>query len=696
MKFFLKSFKYIGPFLILLSVFLGFFGDYFFQKKQLVYSVNDHFFDQSVSKNEFPERFEIPDDQVLFLPYNKYVFSAYKKGELPFWNYDIGTGDTIIGNVQSVLFDPFFALGSLVFDDFYDLWSYRIIFLNFFGLLFFVVFLKRILIGNEGVILGGVFYIILTFYAQDFVITLSRTFFLVSLVSLDYLKSKKQFKFAVLLIFSLAIPFLMGDLQMAIHTWCSIFFIYILSEKRENLWGVKHYWIWPTSLLLVAFNLLPIWNTVKRSLRDHSVDIFSQSVRDMDWLSQWFLTYIGWLGILCLLASILSTKKYSKQIILLTVISLLYSTVSYLNQLIGLIIPLVKSLQIANYFFIIPLSVTLPILISIGFDKILNLIKMKISVSGVGVILLAAFLGLSFNNIYYSFTNSRDMFSIRKDFLADPPQCIKRLAKVINNERVLLFDYDIYDLPESFLLNYGIKSIGRNDSLFPEQYLTFLKVLKPDVFIEAFDTPLIERFKQEKIIEDHNLGFLNANYILSSKIINTSQWELVDSGVGCIRKKPEFYIYKKKIMSSYITVVDEVLFEGKTYNIQQKMRENSISNKKTAFILGHGKNHIFNNNGLSILEIFKNTNEIVINLDVLQDSFIIISESYHSGWQAEIDDVETEVHPTNVNFMGLFVPKGASIIRLKFIPSDFYLGIIISFITLLMVLIGWVSKKKQA
>ena len=680
--------------IILLGV-LGFFiRPVFEDNKKLVFSAQTHIINQNVPKSDFPERFEIPDDQALFIPYNNYIHKSYRRGIIPFWNFSIGTGDSIIGNVQSVLFDPFFIVTSLMSDSFYSSWSLRIILLNVIGVLFFIILLRALSVRTAGIILGGVFYITLTFYAQDFVITLSRTYFLGALISLHYLQERKQFKYATLLVVALALPFLSGDLQMAIHTWSSLFFIYIFSENKKSLWGLKFYWIWPLSLLLVSFNLIPIWSTIQASLRDHSVDLFSEGVRSLNWTIEWFSIYIGITGLVCVVSSLFSCKKYTKQLFWLSVVSLLYSIIQYFNQVIGILIPLAKSLQIANYFFIIPLTITLPLLIAIGLDRLIEVVRLKVKFKYCASFLVVVLSLGSIRCLDYSYKTSRDMFASKSEYLPPATLCIEKLKQIANDRRVLLFDYGAYDLPESFLLNYGVQSIGRNDSLFPEQYLTFLKVLKPEIYIEDFDNPLIKRFKDKAVVEDKNFQFLNTNFILSSKEISSNDWIEVTSGTGCIRQKPNFFIYKKKEMSNYVLFFDEVIFEKKNYIIEQKMREEFFPGKEIAYISGDDKKYLFNAQNIHVENVEKKNNSIVVNIKSDADGFLMISESYHSDWTVRIDGIKSKVFPVNINFLGTFIPKGAKEISFKFVPTNLYFGFVVTAFGVMLLLFGWFHKRK--
>lgn len=69
-----------------------------------------------------------------------------------------------------------------------------------------------------------------------------------------------------------------------------------------------------------------------------------------------------------------------------------------------------------------------------------------------------------------------------------------------------------------------------------------------------------------------------------------------------------------------------------------------------------------------------------------QDNYLHISKSIYPGWKAFIDGKETPLLVSNTALMAIEVPHGTHNVEIKYQPKSFYLGILISVLTLL----GWI------
>jgi len=79
-------------------------------------------------------------------------------------------------------------------------------------------------------------------------------------------------------------------------------------------------------------------------------------------------------------------------------------------------------------------------------------------------------------------------------------------------------------------------------------------------------------------------------------------------------------------------------------------------------------------------------NHLTIEYDLDEDSLVMLSMLYDSGWKAYIDNQETKVYKCDGGMVLLNVPKGRHIIELKFIPKGFELGVTISIVSLALLI----------
>ncbi|VAW34110.1 hypothetical protein MNBD_CHLOROFLEXI01-5109, partial [hydrothermal vent metagenome] len=92
----------------------------------------------------------------------------------------------------------------------------------------------------------------------------------------------------------------------------------------------------------------------------------------------------------------------------------------------------------------------------------------------------------------------------------------------------------------------------------------------------------------------------------------------------------------------------------------------------------------------NVLVVGRTANSITIQATTEEPRLLVLSDTFYPGWQAEIDNVPTEILQTNVALRGIVVPAGSHTITMQFRPLTFYLGVAISLLTVLVVLL-WIG-----
>ncbi|MGD9645000.1 MAG: YfhO family protein [Pirellulales bacterium] len=73
--------------------------------------------------------------------------------------------------------------------------------------------------------------------------------------------------------------------------------------------------------------------------------------------------------------------------------------------------------------------------------------------------------------------------------------------------------------------------------------------------------------------------------------------------------------------------------------------------------------------------------------------FLVISESFHPGWQARVDGQQVVIHRTNGDFCGCVVPAGDHVVQLEFRPASLRWGLVLTLLGLLLAsgqfVVGW-------
>lgn len=67
---------------------------------------------------------------------------------------------------------------------------------------------------------------------------------------------------------------------------------------------------------------------------------------------------------------------------------------------------------------------------------------------------------------------------------------------------------------------------------------------------------------------------------------------------------------------------------------------------------------------------------------------LVISETYYPGWQASVDGKKTPVIPVNIRHIGIILPPGSQEAILRFTPTHFLFGLLISVVTLFVTVLA--------
>ena len=79
---------------------------------------------------------------------------------------------------------------------------------------------------------------------------------------------------------------------------------------------------------------------------------------------------------------------------------------------------------------------------------------------------------------------------------------------------------------------------------------------------------------------------------------------------------------------------------------------------------------------------------ISLSVDTGKDSLLVSGDTYYPGWTASIDGQNAKVYKVYNLLRGLYVPKGKHIVSFSYKPKSFYLGNIITILSLMLLLVG--------
>ncbi len=89
---------------------------------------------------------------------------------------------------------------------------------------------------------------------------------------------------------------------------------------------------------------------------------------------------------------------------------------------------------------------------------------------------------------------------------------------------------------------------------------------------------------------------------------------------------------------------------------------------------------------------FYSANTIEINTNTKQPGLLFLSDNYYPGWYAYVDNKHSPILRADYSFRAVEVPKGKHTVRFEYKPNSFYIGSIISLISVLLLVFS--IKKK--
>lgn len=258
------------------------------------------------------------------------------------------------------------------------------------------------------------------------------------------------------------------------------------------------------------------------------------------------------------------------------------------------------------------------------------------------------------------------------------------LAKIANKQRIYT------SKKQSSIWNIPLITQGWQD---PSPFIFFkngldanLNLLYNITQVRAYAGLLPSRLKAfQNTLNLENLKLLNASAaqtILSPEKIDTKelkQTALITSPQSTL---PNYYIYQNTQTLNRFRFATNYLVSKDLNHTQQLIQDDDFSFKNTA-ILEKDLQQQFEPLEIADIQILKDQNQhLSLQTTTDKPSLLIIADSYYPGWFASINGKPTKIYPANINQRALIIPPGTNNIELKYIPYTFYLGALISSLTL--------------
>lgn len=91
----------------------------------------------------------------------------------------------------------------------------------------------------------------------------------------------------------------------------------------------------------------------------------------------------------------------------------------------------------------------------------------------------------------------------------------------------------------------------------------------------------------------------------------------------------------------------------------------------------------------------RDPNNVVVEFNSKQEAFLVLTDTFYSGWHAYLDGKEQPIYRANLAFRAVRVPPGQHELKFVFVPASFYGGVIIAGLTALSVLLISLRQKRK-
>ena len=218
----------------------------------------------------------------------------------------------------------------------------------------------------------------------------------------------------------------------------------------------------------------------------------------------------------------------------------------------------------------------------------------------------------------------------------------------------------------------------------PQNYL--IKYFKPSIDAQGRQSyqPKRPEEVQVDLLYGHQafLNMLNVKYIISA-------YPLPDTSCQMIHRGSSSFIYENKNVLPRAFFVDEIKTLQKKDDIFKLIKSKEFDPSKIAILEKNTNINIEHDPNRTIEIVSKDLHKIKIKASVSKPALMVLSEIYYpAGWKAFVDGEKTEIYKTNYILRSIFLQPGDHEIEFVYKPLSFKLGLIISFITLVLLMLA--------
>ena len=240
--------------------------------------------------------------------------------------------------------------------------------------------------------------------------------------------------------------------------------------------------------------------------------------------------------------------------------------------------------------------------------------------------------------------------------------------------------------PPNSWVQYHLESIEGYDPLQLLDYSRFFRVIAKDKYNDE-----VGRFSQ--IINKASapyLDALNVRYFLAvspktDEKASALTSQLISQGFLKAFEDGSVVIYQNPNALKRAYFIHKLIFVADKSEMGRILDGPEFDPTSQAIIIGEPFD--ISNTKTEVLSMSHGDNEVGIGVKADGESFLVLADTYDSGWKSYINGQISKVYQVNGALRGVRVPAGDSRVVFKYEPDSFKNGILISFSSLMLLLI---------
>jgi len=229
-------------------------------------------------------------------------------------------------------------------------------------------------------------------------------------------------------------------------------------------------------------------------------------------------------------------------------------------------------------------------------------------------------------------------------------------------------------------LKLGIPNISAYDSFTHARWLNYIRsMIGPESFDQMVKGSPLQRFYGDftpqltnRILRDERiLGLASVRYLYSPQRKSINEHAL-----------PRAYA-----VHHYIRAENEEQSLAAIKANMAALRESVVLENASPTYSPDAQETAQESNEYTVQTVRHAANEVELAVVVTKPSIVVLTDAYYPGWKAYIDGRKADIFRANSLFRAVEVPAGTHSVLFRYEPTSFYLGIVISLLTLCFVVL---------